>query len=100
MAEKTASDFEPKGELYADTMTPAAEDLFEEGSVDPVYQAKARVLNAAIQEIGMGKYQVSHKFDRFKSCSLIFGASGTYSLSRALGGFREYYKCFAALVRS
>ncbi|TBU29718.1 MFS general substrate transporter [Dichomitus squalens] len=31
--------------------------MFEEGSVDPVYQAKARVLNAALQEIGMGKYQ-------------------------------------------
>jgi hypothetical protein len=27
-------------------------------SVDPVYQAKARVLNQALQEIGMGKYQV------------------------------------------
>ena len=34
-------------------------DLYEdEGSVDPVYQAKAHVLNQAIQEIGMGKYQV------------------------------------------
>ena len=27
------------------------------GSLDPVYEAKARVLNTAIQEIGMGKYQ-------------------------------------------
>lgn len=34
------------------------EDLYEEGSIDPVYQAKARLLNRAIQEIGMGKYQV------------------------------------------
>lgn len=34
------------------------EDLYEEGSIDPIYQAKARVLNRAIQEIGMGKYQV------------------------------------------
>lgn len=25
--------------------------------VDPIYAAKARVLNAAIQEIGMGRYQ-------------------------------------------
>ncbi|KAI9454271.1 MFS general substrate transporter [Russula earlei] len=32
-------------------------DLHDEGSVDPVYQAKARVLNQALQEIGMGKYQ-------------------------------------------
>ena len=28
-----------------------------EGTFDPVYEAKARVLNAATQEIGMGKYQ-------------------------------------------
>ena len=34
------------------------EDLHDEGSVDPVYQAKARLLNHALQEIGMGKYQV------------------------------------------
>ncbi|RPD62612.1 MFS general substrate transporter [Lentinus tigrinus ALCF2SS1-7] len=34
-------------------------DIFdgEEDAVDPVYQAKARILNAAFQEIGMGKYQ-------------------------------------------
>lgn len=36
----------------------ATEDLLDEGFVDPVYQAKARVLNRALQEIGMGKYQV------------------------------------------
>ncbi|KAF7798232.1 hypothetical protein EIP86_009449 [Pleurotus ostreatoroseus] len=35
----------------------ASNDIYEEGSVDPVYQAKARLLNAAIQEIGMGRYQ-------------------------------------------
>ena len=35
-------------------------DIFdgEENAVDPVYQAKARILNAAFQEIGMGRYQV------------------------------------------
>ncbi|KAF8872121.1 MFS general substrate transporter [Mucidula mucida] len=33
-------------------------DMHEDGSVDPVYQAKARVLNNAIQEIGMGRYQI------------------------------------------
>lgn len=33
-------------------------DLYEDGYNDPVYQAKARILNRAIQEIGMGKYQV------------------------------------------
>lgn len=37
------------------------EDVFgeEDSGVDPVYQAKARILNDALQEIGMGKYQVS-----------------------------------------
>ncbi|EMD40181.1 major facilitator superfamily [Gelatoporia subvermispora B] len=29
----------------------------EEAGVDPVYQAKARILNSALQEIGMGRYQ-------------------------------------------
>jgi hypothetical protein len=33
-------------------------DLFNADAVDPVYQAKARVLNDAVQKIGMGKYQV------------------------------------------
>jgi len=39
----------------------AKSDLYDdsEGSVDPIYQAKSRILNQAIQEIGMGKYQVS-----------------------------------------
>ena len=34
------------------------QDLHDEGSVDPAYHAKARVLNRALQEIGMGRYQV------------------------------------------
>lgn len=33
-------------------------DLYEDEYNDPVYQAKARILNHSIQEIGMGKYQV------------------------------------------
>ena len=43
---------------YLAPAIPTKEDLYDEGSVDPVYQAKARVLNQALQEIGMGKYQV------------------------------------------
>ncbi|KAI0668945.1 major facilitator superfamily domain-containing protein [Trametes maxima] len=35
----------------------ATTDIFDEGTVDPEYQAKACVLNAAIQEVGMGRYQ-------------------------------------------
>ena len=34
-------------------------DLFSDETVDPVYQAKAHILNQAIREIGMGKYQVN-----------------------------------------
>ncbi|KAF2191359.1 MFS general substrate transporter [Zopfia rhizophila CBS 207.26] len=34
---------------------PAA--VLEEGSLDPVYEAKAKVLNKAVQDIGMGRYQ-------------------------------------------
>lgn len=35
------------------------QDVYDEGEsgVDPVYQAKARILNDAFQEIGMGRYQ-------------------------------------------
>ncbi|KAJ2984747.1 hypothetical protein NUW54_g10394 [Trametes sanguinea] len=64
MSEKGHGDLEAKRQKH-DSATPptsrvdaaASADLFEDGTVDPVYQAKARVLNAAIQEIGMGKYQ-------------------------------------------
>lgn len=41
----------------------AAEDeampdsVLEDGSLDPVYEAKAKMLNKAIQDIGMGRYQ-------------------------------------------
>lgn len=35
------------------------EDLYDDDpDIDPVYHAKARILNRAIQEIGMGKYQI------------------------------------------
>ncbi|KAH7883309.1 MFS general substrate transporter [Phlebopus sp. FC_14] len=32
-------------------------DIFTADSLDPVYRAKAKILNDALQEIGMGKYQ-------------------------------------------
>lgn len=36
----------------------ALDDLYDtDGAVDPIYQAKSRVLSEAIQEIGMGRYQ-------------------------------------------
>ena len=48
---------------------PAA--VLGEGSLDPVYEAKARILNKAIQDIGMGRYQwqVSMHFE-FSTLSL------------------------------
>ncbi|KAI0694933.1 MFS general substrate transporter [Cerioporus squamosus] len=60
MHQKSSSDLEKKGEIYSpgDTPMPSTVDLFEDGSVDPVYQAKARLINSALQEMGMGKYQL------------------------------------------
>lgn len=43
----------------ASTPDIAKADIYEDGVVDPVYAAKSHVLNRALQEIGMGKYQVS-----------------------------------------
>ena len=42
---------------------PTRVDLFFDETVDPIYQAKAHVLNQAIQKIGMGKYQVSWRIN-------------------------------------
>ena len=38
----------------------AAEGGVLKGSIDPVYAAKAQILNNAIQDIGMGWYQFVH----------------------------------------
>lgn len=42
------------GSVFAET-----QDVFGnvDSGVDPVYQAKARILNDAFQQIGMGRYQ-------------------------------------------
>jgi hypothetical protein len=39
------------------TLQEAPAAVLGEGSLDPVYEAKARILNKAIQDIGMGRYQ-------------------------------------------
>ena len=53
---------EKKFETSVQIHTNAARDIYSEGApglrVDRVYNAKARLLNNAIQDIGMGKYQV------------------------------------------
>lgn len=36
----------------------SSNDALPKGALDPVYAAKAEVLNRAIQDIGFGKYQV------------------------------------------
>ena len=41
--------------------TGSVENLYKEGDLDPVYHAKTLVLNRALQEIGMGRYQVKKK---------------------------------------
>ncbi|TFK89694.1 MFS general substrate transporter [Polyporus arcularius HHB13444] len=55
----SSDDVEAKRAITVDT-----HDVFseEESGVDPVYQAKARLLNDAFQEIGMGKYQQWYLF--------------------------------------
>lgn len=44
--------------------TEILEDIYEsdEPALDPIYRAKARILNDALQDIGMGKYQASFNF--------------------------------------
>lgn len=59
MPESTLTQAELPYDQNADADTRHLVDLYEDDSIDPVYQAKARVINRAIQDIGMGKYQVS-----------------------------------------
>ena len=69
----------------------------EEAGVDPVYQAKARILNDAFQEIGMGKYQVScvsYRCSERTDAERNWG-SGTCSFWLALGGSRECSTVFS-----
>lgn len=44
-------------ETVVDVLHDAPDAVLGDGAVDPVYEAKARVLNKAIQDIGMGRYQ-------------------------------------------
>lgn len=53
-------DLDKKGEdVYASAEVQGIDDAgtIPKGQIDPVYEAKARVLNHAVQEIGMGWYQ-------------------------------------------
>lgn len=48
---------EAGGEVVVEDVLREAPGAVLDGAVDPVYEAKARVLNKAIQDIGMGRYQ-------------------------------------------
>ena len=45
-----------RGDEESVTVEALEEDVFSGDAIDPVYLAKAHVLNRALQEIGMGKY--------------------------------------------
>lgn len=75
--------------LYPDvSIQNANNDIYEDGTIDPVYQAKARLLNSAIQEIGMGRYQVRRPTVERESYLNV--PSGISSSSLALAGSRMY----------
>ena len=61
MEKNTTDTNGPKRESIIDRSSVAIEDLAAppvlKGATDPIYEAKARLLNDAIQEIGMGWYQ-------------------------------------------
>ena len=55
--------FRSNSQTQRDTQRGATDELFEgeeggDGRGDAVYQAKARILNRELQDIGMGRYQV------------------------------------------
>ncbi|TFK52666.1 MFS general substrate transporter [Heliocybe sulcata] len=58
--EKTGYDLEDgsnKAAYASEGITAETEDVYTDDALDPVYRAKARILNDALQEIGMGRYQ-------------------------------------------
>jgi hypothetical protein len=59
------------------------QDLLDADAVDGVYRAKMHVVNDAMQEIGMGRYQVRNIRHRLDDLSLSI-RSGRCSRSRAL----------------
>lgn len=57
--------------------------VLDHSAVDPVYQAKAHVLNNAVQQIGMGRYQ-------WELVSLTLSSCETAPLNHVcrIGGYR------------
>ncbi|KAJ3508855.1 hypothetical protein NLJ89_g5529 [Agrocybe chaxingu] len=58
-SDKSADRHDEKVDVVVDVSTAdnSVENLYEDGVLDPVYHAKTLVLNRAVQELGMGKYQ-------------------------------------------
>lgn len=81
-------DVTPRQDVYVQKSN---DDIFEDGTVNPVYQAKARLLNAAIQEIGMGRYQARVLSARDETSNERSRCSGISSLSQASAGSRTSY---------
>lgn len=77
----------PHPDIYVQT---ANNDMFEDGTVNPVYQAKARLLNAAIQEIGMGRYQVRGRLLEVKIAAECLSYSGICLLLLVSAGSRMF----------
>jgi hypothetical protein len=57
MEEKEFTDHRNVAQTAKKRSTVKTVALVEDGEVDPLYQAKAQVLNDAISDIGMGRYQ-------------------------------------------
>jgi len=45
-------------EKAEDSQAHTTQSVYTTATLDPVYHAKAKILNDAFEEIGMGKYQV------------------------------------------
>ena len=58
-------------DVSMESATSSIENLYKEGVLDPVYHAKTLVLNRALQEIGMGKYQVNFDYMAFVKLPLL-----------------------------
>jgi len=56
-ATKIGHDGKEAAQEVVPSMLEAPVSVLEDGSLDPVYEAKAKVLNKAIRDIGMGRYQ-------------------------------------------
>ncbi|KAL1725989.1 major facilitator superfamily domain-containing protein [Schizophyllum commune] len=70
------------GDVAKRTHVVALQGLYEDGAIDAVYQRKAQILNQAIQEIGMGKYQyllfITAGFGWFADIVAEFGFTPSY----------------------